>query len=318
MSELNVQVVEITDEAADIKSFSLVPESGDSLPVYTPGAHIDLVLKNGLVRQYSLCGDPEDHSRYLIAVKRVPDSRGGSDFIHSEIAIGDCLAISNPRNNFPLDEAAPHSVLLAAGIGVTPILAMADRLHAIGASFEFHYFSRGPSHTAFHDRLTETPFSGGLHFHYALSAVSVTSFLGRFLKHRPEGAQLYTCGPKPFMHTVLIGATAWPSNTVHLEYFSTDALSAQEGDQAFKVSLARTGKTLNVPKDKTIAKTLLDNGIDVDLSCEQGVCGTCITSLLEGEAEHRDVVMTSGEHAANNKICICVSRAKSSTLLLDL
>ncbi len=318
MSDLAVRVADISDEAVGIRSFFLVPESGGPLPTYTPGAHIDVNLKNGFVRQYSLCGDPDDHSCYLIAVKHVPESRGGSEFMHTSVAVGDSLTVSNPRNNFPLDEAATHSVLLAAGIGVTPILSMADRLRAIGASFEFHYFSRGPSDTAFHDRLTEAPYPSGLHFHYALNTEAVTSFLRRLLIKRPDGAQLYMCGPKPFMDTALTSAAAWPSTTVNLEYFSAEPSVALEGEQAFEISLAQTGQTLTVAEDKTIAETLLENGIDVETSCEQGVCGTCITALLEGEADHRDVVMTPGEHSANNRICICVSRAKSSSLVLDL
>lgn len=318
MSKIAVRVAEITDEAAGIRSFSLVPASSGTLPAYTPGSHIDVSLTNGLVRQYSLCGDPEDNTRYLIAVKHVPDSRGGSEFMHISLAVGDSLTISPPRNNFPLDETAPHSVFLAAGIGITPILSMSERLRAVEASFEFHYFSREPGETAFQDRLAKSPHPGGLHFHYGLDADAVSSLLHRLLNKRPQGAQLYMCGPKPFMDAALKSAAAWPPTTVHLEHFSAEPSVAPESEQVFEVSLAQTGQTFAIPEDKTIAEILLENGINVETSCEQGVCGTCITTLLEGEADHRDVIMTPGEHAANNRICICVSRAKSSRLVLDL
>lgn len=319
MPDFVVRIDGITDDAIDIRTFRLSSTTAEALPRYAPGSHIDVKLADGLIRQYSLCGDPEDRSCYVIGVKKEPESRGGSRFLHEHVKPGDTLTISAPRNNFPLDETAPHSVLLAAGIGATPIIAMADQLNRIGASFEFHYFSRGPAYTAFHDRLSATPYATGLHLHYALSADAVRLALRQLLGHRPTGAQLYLCGPKPFMDTVTeVAAAGWPEDAVHLEYFSAEPATQADADGAFEVSLAQSGGTYTVPADKTIAETLLAHGVDVELSCEQGLCGTCLTGVLEGTADHRDVVMSPSEHAANDRICLCVSRATSPTLVLDL
>ncbi|WP_315928750.1 PDR/VanB family oxidoreductase [Mesorhizobium sp. SP-1A] len=307
----------ITQEAEDIKSFVLASASGGELPRYSPGAHIDINVGPGVVRQYSLCGSPGDRSRYMIGVKREPQSRGGSEHMHARIRIGDRLEISVPKNNFELDETAKHSILLAGGIGITPLIAMADRLLLSGKSFALHYFSRSPQHTAFSERLSQPGFAGKVHMHYALDVDAVRAELENLLQIYGVDSHLYLCGPKPFMDMIeTVAARSWPSEAVHLEYFSGAALEGPTS--SFEVRLARTGGSYLVPDDRSIMEVLQENGVDVDYSCEQGVCGTCVTDVLEGEPDHRDLFLKPAERAANTKMCLCVSRAKSLVLVLDM
>ncbi len=319
MAEIEVLVKSISDEAEGIRSFVLAPPAGTVLPAYAAGSHIDVHISQGLVRQYSLCAAGVEPSNYTIAVKREPRSRGGSRFMHEELAVGSTLKIGAPRNNFPLDEQADHSILLAGGIGITPIIAMADRLAALGRSFELHYFARSIAQTAFHDRLSKADYTRQVHFHYSLDPDGVRSYLRKLLWDRRTGGHLYLCGPKPFMDMAeTVAAATWPPEAVHLEYFSADPISLAGPRAEFEVSLARTGGTFLVPEDKSIIEVLADNGIDIEYSCEQGVCGTCLTGVLDGEPDHRDMFMTAEEKSANDKMCPCVSRARSSRLTLDI
>lgn len=318
MGKLSVIVEVITKEAEDIKSFVLAPTSGKELPAYTAGAHIDVHVGSGIVRQYSICGSPDDHSRYMIGVKRELQSRGGSERMHDHIRVGDRLEISVPRNNFTLDETAEHTLLLAGGIGITPLIAMADRLQSLGRSFALHYFGRSASHTAFLARLSSSEFAGKVHMHYALDGDAVRARLDNLLQEHTPRSQLYLCGPKPFMDMIeTVAARNWPPEAVYLEHFSGDPAALAGPRDSFEVRLARSGGSYLVPEDKSIMQVLQDNGIEVEFSCEQGVCGTCVTDVLEGEPDHRDLFLTPLDRAANTKMCLCVSRAKSPILVLD-
>lgn len=319
MSELTVRVKRLKDEALDVRSFELIPTDGGTLPAFVPGSHIDVHLGPGLVRQYSLCGDPADTASYTIAVKNEPNSRGGSRAMHERVKEGEVLALSRPRNNFSLVTDAQHHLLVAGGIGVTPLLSMARHLSSAGVSFELQYFSRSIQHTAFHDLLSAAQYKDKVVFHYALDPDAVRAYLRRLLWHRPEGAHLYLCGPRPFMDLVeTTAAPTWAPESVHLEYFSADPSSLAGPRDTFKVRLSRSGGEYVIPAETSIVRALAEHGVNIETSCEQGVCGTCLTGVLQGKPDHRDVFLTDDEKAAGDKIMPCVSRSKDDFLVLDL
>jgi vanillate O-demethylase ferredoxin subunit len=319
MGELSVRVVRIRDEAQDVRSFELASGDGVPLPPFSAGSHIDVHIADGLVRQYSLCNDPAEAGRYQIAVKREAASRGGSQAMHEQVREGDLLTISVPRNNFALSPVAKHHLLIAGGIGITPLLSMARQLLPSGAAFSLVYFSRSIAHTAFHEVLSTPQFRSRVSFHYALEPEQVRAYLRKLLWSRPPEGHLYLCGPRPFMDLVeTTAAPTWPPEAVHLEYFSADPASLAGPKGSFVVRLARHGGEFEIAEGRTIIEVLAEHGVIVDTSCEQGVCGTCLTGVLEGEPDHRDVFLTDAEKVGNDRMTVCVSRAKSPRLVLDL
>lgn len=319
MGTLKVRVERIVDATDEIRIFDLAPAGGARLPAFSAGAHVDVHVRPGIVRSYSLCGDPND-PRYTIAVKREPQSRGGSQAMHDAIRAGDELTIGEPRNLFALERGASHYVLIAGGIGITPLLAMSRELVAGGASFELQYFARSARHAAFLDVLSAPCFAASVHLHYGLGADDVRAFLSRGLARRPGDALLYLCGPRPFMALVEdVARPAWPAESIRSEYFSGDDPAREAaGDDAFRVRLARSGVELTVPAGKSIAQVLAEHDVALDTSCEQGICGTCVTPVLAGEIDHRDACLTDAERASGDRMCPCVSRARSDLLVLDL
>lgn len=320
VATLSVRVARKANEALDIQSFELVDPQGAALPAFTAGAHIDVFLPNGLIRQYSLCNDPGETHRYLIGVLRDPASRGGSEAMHDQVNEGDLLQISAPKNHFPLAEQAQRSLLLAGGIGITPILCMAESLGRQGADFEMHYCTREEARTAFAARLAAAPFASAVQFHFDAGAPDQKLDLPALLAQPRTGTHLYVCGPKGFINAVLDQAKAagWPAEQLHCEFFAGEEVKALAGDGSFQVKLASSGKLITVPADTTVVKALGAAGVDVMVSCEQGVCGTCLTKVLEGEVDHRDQYLTPEEQAANDQFLPCCSRAKSPMLVLDL
>lgn len=318
MSGLKVRVARKVCEADDICSFELLPAEGEVLPAFEAGAHIDVHLRAGLVRQYSLCNPPRERHRYLIGVLRDPASRGGSLAMHDEIEAGNLLAISAPKNHFPL-VAAGRSLLFAGGIGVTPILAMAETLAAAGADFEMHYSARTPARTAFRERIVRSPFAGRVHFHYDSGDAAQKLDAARVLGAPNPDTHIYVCGPGGYIDHVLASAIAlgWPSAQVHREYFSAVPVDAG-GDTPFDVRLASSGQVFTIPVGRTVVEMLAENGIDIPVSCEQGVCGTCLTRVLDGVPDHRDAYLTDEERAANDQFTPCCSRSNSAMLSLDL
>jgi ferredoxin-NADP reductase len=316
---VRVRVKRISAETPEIKVFELESAIGEALPAFTPGSHVDVRIDEDLVRQYSLCNGPGDKKRYVIAVKREPDSRGGSRAMHERIAEGDALSVSAPRNHFPIDPSASHHLLLAGGIGITPLISMARHLQESHASFALQCFTRSIGHTAFHAFLSSPEFRGKVAFHYAVEPAALRQYLHQLLWQRPDGAHLYVCGPRPFMDLVEeVASASWPPGTLHREYFSANPLAFAGPRTSFEVTLALAGGTYPVAADKTIVEALEERGIEVPTSCRQGVCGTCVTGLLEGEADHRDAFLTEDERRAGDKIMPCVSRARSAVLVLDL
>jgi vanillate O-demethylase ferredoxin subunit len=316
---IEVVVTSKKREADDIFSFELCRPDGTDLPAFDPGAHIDVHLPNGMIRQYSLCNYPGETKRYLIGVLKDPASRGGSIALHQQVAQGDRLQISEPRNLFPLAEKAERSLLLAGGIGVTPILCMAQTLASAGEDFEMHYCARSESRTAFKQELAQSGFADRIHFHFDNGAPEQRFDADRTLANPSPGTHLYVCGPGGFLAHVLERASAhgWSEEQLHREYFSA-APTSHSDDGSFEVEIKSTGEVLVIPADKAVHQVLEEAGVFIPVSCEEGVCGTCLTRVLEGECDHRDLFMTEEERALNNQFTPCCSRAKSGRLVLDL
>ncbi len=315
---IKVEIREKSVLAHDIAGLELVAADGKPLPAFTAGSHIDIHLNNGVVRQYSLCNDPSETDRYCLGVLRETDGRGGSEAVHN-LDVGQRVEISEPRNHFALSDKAEHSLLIAGGIGITPILSMARALNAKGASFELHYCARTKVRMAFREDLLTSEFSDRVHLHFDDGAED-QKFNVAELSHTPDaGTHLYVCGPTGFMDAVLDAAhKGWPSEAVHREYFAVDPPATDGDDQPFKIKIASTGQIVDIPADSAAIDVLEEMGFDIPKSCEQGICGTCITKVLEGTPDHRDYVLTDEEHAENNQMTVCCSRAHSDLLVLDL
>lgn len=315
---MKVQVKKKVVAAEGIVEIELADPNGAPLPAFSAGAHIDVVLGNGLVRQYSLCNNPSDRSSYVLGVLLEPESRGGSKAMHA-LQEGDIIEISEPRNHFPLNHDARHSVLVAGGIGITPILCMAERLAHIGASFELHYCTRSPERTAFKNRIEQEHLREKSRIYHDTAPADERFDINRVVANPVPDRHLYVCGPAGFIDMVLNAAKAagWNEANLHREYF-TGVVQDTSNDGSFQVKLASSGQVITVPADKSIVEALAAEGIDIPVSCEQGVCGTCLTRVLEGEIDHRDLYLTDAEKEANDQILPCCSRSKSAMLVLDL
>lgn len=316
---IDVIVKSLCREARDVLSFELARKDDEPLPAFSAGSHIDVHLPNGMVRQYSLCNHPEERHRYQIAVLRDPNSRGGSEWIQAKLKAGDGIRISEPRNLFPLAHEPGRALLFAGGIGITPILCMAERLSHIGTQFELHYCARSREQAAFVERMLQSPFVNNVHLHFDDEGLEQRADIPALLAEPSENSHLYVCGPTGFMDFVLDSARRgnWAEAKLHREYFSA-APQATGGDTAFEVQLASTGEVVSVAADQSVVEALRAVGVEIPVSCEQGVCGTCLTRVLEGVPEHRDMFLTEAEQAANDKFTPCYSRAKGARLVLDL
>ncbi len=319
MSEhLTLRVRAIAELTPRIRSFELVPaEPGAVLPPFTAGAHLTVHLPSGLQRQYSLCNDPAERHRYVIAVQREENGRGGSEEMFRAVHVGETITVGLPRNHFPLHEAdAEPAVLIAGGIGVTPILAMARHLSASGRPFSLVHLARDPEAAPFAEELAAFAAAGApVTVHHDGGDPARAFDLAGFLAALPATAHVYCCGPAGLMAAVeSLGAGR--GERLHFEHFSNDDAGPRSGDRPFTVVLARSGREVAVAADTTILQALLDAGLDVDYSCTEGTCGTCITRLVAGEPDHRDMVLLPGEKA--DSIVICCSRAKGDRLVLDL
>jgi vanillate O-demethylase ferredoxin subunit len=316
---LTVRVARKTAETAHISSFELVAADGGPLPPFTPGAHLDVLLPQGVTRQYSLCNPATETHRYLLGVLRDPASRGGSQAMHDQVAEGQLLQTSLPKNHFPLVPDARRSLLLAGGIGVTPILCMAEHLSRTGAAFDMHYCTRSQEATAFYARIKASAFHQQVHFHFDDGGSAQALSLPDLLEPPDSGVHLYVCGPKGFMDAVLGTARAqgWPESQLHYEFFGGTVVHAAD-DASFEVKIASTGQVVWVAPDKTVVQALSAAGVEIQMSCEQGVCGTCLTRVLDGSIDHKDQYLTPEEQAANDQFLPCCSRAKSAMLVLDL
>ena len=313
-----VRIARKTPEAVDICSFELVDPAGGDLPAFSAGSHIDVQAAPGLVRQYSLCNPPSESHRYQIAVLRDANSRGGSAAMHA-LKEGQTLAISIPKNYFPLNRDAGHSLLLAGGIGITPLLCMAQGLSSLGSSFEFHYCARSASRAAFVERIVRSAFAPSVRVYYDDGPASQRLEACSLFSSQPPDTHLYVCGPAGFMDAMLAAAreAGWPEDRLHREYFSAASFDTR-GDGSFEVQIASTGAVIRVEPHRSVAAALAVAGIEVPTSCEQGVCGTCLTRVLQGTPDHRDMYLTPQEQEQGDHFTPCCSRAKSARLVLDL
>lgn len=312
---LQVVVSQIADIAEGIRCFELRAPHGGQLAPFTAGAHIDVHMGPALVRQYSLCNNSRETDRYVIAVQHQADGQGGSNFMHAQVQAGTHLQVSRPRNHFPLAATADLAVLIAGGIGVTPIWAMVQELHAQGRPWKAYLYAR--------DRMRAP-------FFEEISALGGNSVVLRFGDNNGEvleipeiaagpGARchLYCCGPAGMLRAFEQSTGGTDAGHVHLERFQP-VPAGTDGDQPVELLLAKSMRTVKVASDQTLLQALALAGVSLPSSCLQGYCGTCETSVLEGEAEHRDTVLTDAEREAHNLIMPCVSRAKSARLILDL
>lgn len=311
---IDVKIANATPAASDVLALTLVAADGQPLPSYDAGAHIDLYLRPGLVRQYSLTGDPQDRSSYRLGVLREAESRGGSIALHDDFAVGDSLSISHPRNHFPL-QPARHTVLFAGGIGITPMMNMAYALEAEGASWELHYCGRHAERLAFCDELAR--FGDKVHIHISTGPDQQKLKIDQVLAGAAADRHLYVCGPAGFMDFVVESArnNGWDDGCVHLERFGAEIDT--DGD-AFTVIARRSGIEFDVAPGETVADQLAARGIHVPVSCQSGVCGTCLTPVVDGTPDHRDLVQTDSEKAANSQMTICCSRSQTKAITLDI
>lgn len=311
---INATITRRDDQTDEIAVFELAAADGSALPLFEAGAHIDVVVAPELIRQYSLSNAPGE-TTYRLGILNDPNSRGGSRQIHAELKAGAAVQISAPRNHFPLDLDAEHSLLIGGGIGITPMIAMAYALKNAGKSFELHYCSRSESKAAFLDEL-KREFGDRLVLHFDDAGEDQRIDPKALATARP-GTHLYVCGPSGFMDWVIEQgkAAGLPDHQVHFEYFSADVDISGE---AFEVYAEASGVTVQVGPNESIATALKAAGVKVQMSCEEGVCGTCICDVVEGTPDHRDHFLTDEEKEDNDQIALCCSRAKSSRLVVDI
>jgi ferredoxin-NADP reductase len=318
---LDVRVRQIRYEGKGINSYELISPSGQPLPSFEAGAHIDVHLKNGLIRQYSLCNPSSERNRYVIAVLKDENGRGGSRSVHEDISAGDIVTISKPRNHFGLSRDAEKVILIAGGIGITPLKAMAHELEARGVDFEMYYCARNADAAAFRLELDNLHRVGKLHYHFDNGERSNQFDLKRLLGIPAPGTHVYYCGPGGFMAACADASSHWPKGTVHFEHFKapeqpTRSPRSTESADGCDVTIASTGKVIHVAPDQSLADALNGAGVAVPTSCCAGLCATCKVRYLEGEVEHNDFILSNEER--QEFLTTCVSRPASRTLVLDL
>ncbi|MFC4929664.1 PDR/VanB family oxidoreductase [Massilia sp. GCM10023247] len=313
---LKLRVVRKVEAAQDIVAFELQAPDGAALPRFEAGAHIDVHLPNGLVRQYSLCNDARERERYRICVLRDPATRGGSAAMHDLVNDGDELTIGLPRNLFALVPGAHDSLLLAGGIGVTPILSMAWQLHAEQAPFRMHYFTRSRVRTAFHDELQAAPFAASTAVWFD-DAETARPSVPELLRAASPGTQVYACGPAGFLEYVTRSAQecGLAPESLHIEAFGAAPMAP---GAAFEVRLRQSGRAIRIGPEQTVVEALAAHGVAIPVSCEQGICGTCLTRVISGIPEHRDQYLSDEEHSRNDQFTPCCSRSLTPVLELDI
>ena len=311
--EVDLVVREAETVAQDVVAMTLARPDGEVLPDWTPGAHIDLLLADGLTRQYSLCGRTQESDAWRVAVLKAADSRGGSTAVHG-LAAGATVRVRGPRNHFPVVSSQRY-LFVAGGIGITPLLAMIYEVEALGAEWELHYGGRTRESMAFVEELAQYGDRVHLYPEDEVGRPDLETILGR----PRAGTLVYTCGPEPLLAAVEERCTAWPPGSLHLERFTARQSEPREGeDSSFELVLQRSGRTVEVPSDRTVFEVVREAGVSVLGSCLEGICGTCETEVVEGDVDHRDSILDEEERESNEVMMICVSRCRSSRLVLDL
>lgn len=309
-------VTAVRCEARDVAVIELRDPRGGELPPFSPGAHLEIRLSDSIVRHYSLCNHPAERERYCIGVGLARDSGGGSKLIHDTVKVGTTLTVSEPRNNFPLDLTADEFVFVAGGIGITPIMSMILQCEAAGKRWRLYYCARNRYRMAFYEDLQHIS-QGRCIFHFDDEANGALFDASSVLGALPETTHVYCCGPGSLMSAVKDATSRHPQEKVHFEWF-TAAEAQKSDDKPFRVRIRSTGARYDVPPGRTILEVLEDNGLSIPCSCREGLCATCKTGVLSGVPDHRDHVMSDGERARGDQMLICVSRAVSDELELDV
>jgi vanillate O-demethylase ferredoxin subunit len=317
-----LRIRSITYLAEDINGYELVDPNGHDLPRFTAGSHIGVRLgladAGDMWRDYSLWNDPAERRRYCIAVLREKLGEG-SRRLHDAVRVGDTVEVSLPRNHFPLADEAGRHLLLAGGIGITPIMAMIAELRRRRADFMLHYCARAPERTAFRDELDLLAATGRVVFHYDGGDPANGLDIAALLREPAPGTHLYYCGPAGMMEAAAAASAHWPAGSVHCEYFKGPGAAPPArfaADRPFRVRLARSGREYDVAPGETIIEVLRRHGVETRTSCELGYCGACLTRYVAGEPDHRDPIL--GDKARETHLLICCSRARSELLVLDL
>ena len=315
-SASRLRIHAITHGGADVLLFDLRSPTGETLAPFTPGAHIDLRLDDGMVRSYSLLNDSRDRHRYVIAVKHEATSRGGSRWMHGSAKVGTLVDVVAPQNAFHLDEAAPCSVLIAGGIGITPLWSMVQRLSHLGKPWQLHYRTRSKAATPLLAELSEPAFLAHMKLSFSDDPNSGRLELQAIVADAPAGSHYYCCGPQKMIDAFEVACVGLEPERVHLERFSSTEAPATEG--GYTVTLAKSAREVPIPAGKTILEMLSSLGVAVPSSCQQGVCGSCETRVLAGTPDHRDLVLSESEKASGQMMMICCSGSLSERLVLDL
>lgn len=318
---LDVRVKQIRYEGKGINSYEFTSVSGGKLPPFEAGAHIDVHLKNGVIRQYSLCNSSADRDRYVIAVLKDENGRGGSRAVHEGLCAGDIVTISKPRNHFALTRDAAKVILIAGGIGVTPLKAMTHELEDRGIDFEMHYCARSAEAAAFGKEFEVLRREGKLYYHFDDGNASNQLDIKKLLSHPQDRTHVYYCGPAGFMAACAAAASHWPKGTVHCEHFKAPEQAKRSASTSVQtggceVTISSTGQVVQVRPEQTLADALNEAGVTVATSCCAGLCATCKVRYLEGEVEHNDFILSDDER--REYLTTCVSRPVSKTLVLDL
>jgi vanillate O-demethylase ferredoxin subunit len=314
--DLQLRLTAIRYEADGVLSFEFRDPAGRELPAFAPGAHIDVLLPNGMSRSYSLCNTCAETNRYVVAVARDAKSRGGSTCVHDTLRVGQLLTVGRPRNHFPLDESAGTTVLIAGGIGITPMWCMLQRLEALGSDWVLHYAARARQNAAFlgelHALAARHPGRVRLHFDQEQGRFD----LEPVCRQIPASAHVYCCGPLPMLQAFEQATAGMRAEQVHVEYFQAKDAPVTAG--GLQVELSRSRKIFFVQEGKTVLDAVLDAGVDVPYSCMEGICGSCEVAVLEGEPDHHDSVLSDHQKQSNKTMMLCCSGAKSPRLVLDL
>ncbi len=313
---ISTKVASRIDHPSGVMIVELEPADGAVLPPFSAGAHVEVLIEEGLTRQYSLCGAPCSDGLYRLGILKDQNSRGGSEALHARLSKGDTLKIKAPENLFPLAHDAMHVTLVGGGIGITPLIAMAYDLHEKGTPFTLHYCISDPSKAAFESELRRAPFAAQVHLHCSRSDAHPAFAAGDIPAHL-NGHHIYTCGPDGFMdHVFDLGRKhGYADDALHKEFFSADVDTS--GD-SFEVEASQSGQIFAIGEDETIAEVLSAAGIEIAVSCEEGICGTCLTDVIEGDIDHRDQYLSDEEREEGELMLVCCSRAKSKKLVLDL
>ncbi len=318
-SRLTLRVADVKIETPYIRKFVLTPEPGIQLPEFAEGSHVRVFLKNGLIRQYSLCGDPSDRSKYTIAVLRHPDG-SGSRYMHENLKPGDALEISFPQNTFRLYEAERY-VFIAGGIGITPIISMAIVLEELEKPYILHYCARDPEAMALRSEVESLVQHGDLRLHFDGGNPKNGLDVRAELKQYQAGTHLYCSAPAAMMAAAMEATRYWPRDTVYFEHFTTRMLAVKDaadgdGSRPFRIKIASSSEIFDVEPWETIVDVLRDQGIHIDTLCDEGICGTCVIRYLEGEPDHRDDILDEADQ--KDYVAVCCARSKSDLLVLDL